>query len=108
MPLTPLRDEVLHAVDLLDLVLVGGNGRHVPAELLGAGADAAQHGDVERVVVLGERDADGDLLLGRGGGGRERGGQQQGGREQDATGCQHGVSPVFVSASVADLRPRRQ
>src|SRR5712691_5488248 len=68
-----LGDEVLHAVDLLDLVLVGGDRRDLPAELLRAGADAAQHGDVERVVVLSERDADRDLLLRR----RRRTGKQR-------------------------------
>ena len=61
------RHQVLHAVDLLDLVLVGRDGRDLPAELLRPRADAAQHGDVERIVVLRERDADGDFLLRRGG-----------------------------------------
>ena len=65
------RDEILHAVDLLELVLVRRNRRHIPAELLGARADAAQHGDVEGIVILRERYADGDLLL-RAGGERQR------------------------------------
>ena len=59
------RNQVLHAVDLLDLVFVGGNGGDVPAKLAGARADALQHHDVERIVVLRERNADGDFLVRR-------------------------------------------
>ncbi len=76
------RDQILHAVDLFQLVLVGGDRGHVPAELLGARADAAQHGDVERIVILRERDADGNLLL-RVRGRRQR---QRGHHERRGTG----------------------
>src|SRR5262249_34005144 len=39
------------------------DGDDLPAPLLGRGADPPQHGDVERVVVLGQRDTDGDSGL---------------------------------------------
>jgi hypothetical protein len=65
------RHQILHAVDLPQLVFVRRHRRHLPAELLGACPDAAQHVDVEGVVVLRQRDADDRFLL-RGGWGNER------------------------------------
>ena len=85
-------DEVLYAVDLLDLVLVGRNRRDVPAKLAGASADAFEHHDVERIVVLRERDADGDFLLCRRG--RDaiaKRGRQHGDRQGGRTKFQHGT-----------------
>jgi hypothetical protein len=62
--LDALGDEVLNAVDLFELVFVRGNGSDIEAELAGAGANALEHADVERVVVLRQRDADCYLVLG--------------------------------------------
>src|SRR5207249_41160 len=45
-------EQVLNAVDLAQLVLVGRDVGDLPAELLSPRADALEHGDVERVVVL--------------------------------------------------------
>ena len=82
----PARDQILNAVDLFELVLVGGDRDDIPAEFLGAGANAAQHQDVERVVVLGERHADGHLSL------AERGRRQNGGRGEDGKNGNSGAA----------------
>src|SRR5262249_17296507 len=78
---------ILNAVDLLQLVLVGRHRGNVPAELLSTATNAAQHGDIEGIVVLRERYADGDVLLSRR---RRRHGQrgrydQRGGKHRHAS-----------------------
>src|SRR5262249_5174519 len=101
------RNQVLHAVDLLELVLVGGHRGHVPAELLRARANAAQHGDVERVVVLRERDADGGLLLaGRGYRQRERGRKHQGGGKRGHAKPEHVKTPPYQGSVIGRRRNR--
>src|SRR5262249_3702772 len=78
-----------------------------PQPILCARANAAQHGDVERVVVLRERDADGGLLLaGRGYRQRERGRKHQGGGKRGHAKPEHVKTPPYQGSVIGRRRNR--
>ena len=96
-PLDPARDQILHPIDLFELVLVCGYRRHVPPELLGPRANPAQHGDVEGVVILSEGYSDGRLFLSACGRGDRQGNRD---REAGSKNSEAGLEHASYSSSV--------